>query len=80
MHDSKHTQKNVGKCSRITLVLDDSCLGRERQCVGSPYYYALGGHKGPVSKPRCIGPGRARTHIFYFRPWEVGADNSGLSE
>ena len=27
------------------------------------------GHKGPVLRPRCIGPGRARTHIpFYSIP------------
>jgi hypothetical protein len=32
VHGAKHTKKNVGKCSRITLVLEDCCLGRERQC------------------------------------------------
>ena len=31
MHDAKHTKKNVGQCSRITLVLEDRFLGRERQ-------------------------------------------------
>jgi len=24
------------------------------------------GHKGPVLRPRCIGPGRARTQILFF--------------
>jgi len=27
------------------------------------------GHKGPVLRPRCIGPGRARTQtLFYYFP------------
>jgi len=36
------------------------------------------GHKGPVLRPRCIGPGRARTQIpyqipysFYFLPCKI---------
>jgi hypothetical protein len=24
------------------------------------------GHKGPVLRPRCIGPGRVRTHILFY--------------
>jgi len=24
------------------------------------------GHKGPVLRPRCIGPGRARTEILFY--------------
>jgi hypothetical protein len=36
MHDAKHTKKNRGICSRITLVLEDCFLGRERQSVDSP--------------------------------------------
>jgi hypothetical protein len=24
------------------------------------------GHKGPVLRPRCIGPGRAQTHILFY--------------
>jgi len=24
------------------------------------------GHKGPVLKPRCIGPGRARTQLLFY--------------
>jgi len=40
MCDLKHMKKYVGKCSRITVVLDDCYLGRDS--VDSPYYYALG--------------------------------------
>jgi len=24
------------------------------------------GHKGPVLRPRCIGPGRARTRLLFY--------------
>jgi len=56
MRDVKHVKKYAGKCSRITVVLDDCYLGRERQSVDSPYTLPT------------------------IMPWEVGADNSSLSE
>jgi len=24
------------------------------------------GHKGPVLRPRCVGPGRARTRLLFY--------------
>jgi hypothetical protein len=47
-------------------------------------WYQSMGHKGPVLRPRCIGPGRARNQIlFYFPPKSVACQiffNSGLCD
>jgi hypothetical protein len=38
--------------------------------VGSYNLVQNMGHKGPVLRPRCIGPGRAWTHILHSRGLE----------